>query len=91
MCSNSIIIKIIKFVLKNRHPPSPLVNLQICGNNLYFILEYLVLRELGRGKLEVHNMHDTKKEKNLDYFDTDLNFLTQCFYSHVPPYTLRTS
>ena len=42
-------IKIIKFILKNQHPPSALVNLQIRGNSSYFIFEYWVLRELGGG------------------------------------------
>ena len=41
-----------------------------------------------RGILKVHNMQNKKK---LEYFNTDLKFLTQCFYSHVPPYTPITS
>ena len=44
-----------------------------------------------RGILKVHNMHNTKTKKKLEYFYTDLNFLTQFYYSHVPPYTLITS
>ena len=44
-----------------------------------------------RGILKVHNMHNTKKKKKLEYFNTDLNFLTKFFYSHVPPYTLIAS
>ena len=44
-----------------------------------------------RDLLEVHNMHDTKKKKKLEYFNTEFNFLTQFFYSHVLPYTLITS
>ena len=35
-----------------------------------------------RGILKVHNMHNTKKKKKLEYFNTDLNFLTQ-FFIHM--------